>query len=76
MIGLKIVVDRNLHIIELDLNAIEKRVVIGSTRSDLIESIDHLDNTVQYPLRKNEAQVTRCGIECRNDRILRKTRII
>lgn len=53
--GLQILIDVNFHVVEFDLNAIKQGVVIGSTRSDLIQGIDHLDDAVQDTFWKNQA---------------------
>ena len=52
--GLKPVIYRYFHVVELNFNTIEQGIVISSTGSDLIERIDHLDDAVKDPLRKNE----------------------
>ena len=56
--GLKLLINRNFHIVELNLYTVKQGVIIGSTRSDLIEGVDHLDDSVKDSLRKNETQVT------------------
>ena len=61
MAGLEVLCDVDLHIVELDLNAVKESVIVGGSGSYLIERIDHLDYSVEYALRKHEAEVTgRC----------------
>lgn len=57
VLGLQMLVQRHFHIIELHLDAIEKRVVICRTRRNLIELIDHLDDAVQNPLGQNQTEI-------------------
>ena len=62
MTGLEMLVQRHLHIIKLNLHAIEQRIVIGCTWCDLVQRVDHLDDSVQYSLGDDQAQVARrCG---------------
>ena len=44
--GLKVLVERDLHVVELDLNAVEKRVVVRRAGGDLVEGVDHFDDAV------------------------------
>ena len=55
----------HFHIVEFYFHAVEQRVIICRTRSDLIKRIDHLDNSVQNSLWQHQTQVTRCRCECR-----------
>ena len=63
--GHEVLVDLDLHVVELDLDTVEHGVVIGGTRCDLIERVDHLDDAVEDTLRKHEAQVTGGSVQCR-----------
>ena len=66
MTGHEVLVDLDLHVVELDLDTIKQGVVICSTWCDLIEGVDHLDDAVEDTLRKHEAQVTGSSIQRRN----------
>ena len=44
-----------LHIIELDFHTVKQSIIIGCTRSDLIQCVDHLDNSIQDSFRKHKA---------------------
>ena len=46
MVRFKILVDVDLHIVKFDLHAIEKRIGIGGTGCDLVQSVDHLNQSV------------------------------
>ena len=66
--ALQIFVDFDLHIVELDFNTIEEGIVIGCAGCDLVEGIDHLDDTVQQTLGQDQAEVAGCSIQCRCDK--------
>ena len=53
--GLQILIDVNFHVVELNLNTIKQSIVICCSRCDLIQSIDHLDDSIQDTLRHNKA---------------------
>ena len=55
--ALQILVQGNLHVIELDLHAIQQGIIVGSAGGDLIQGINHFDNAVQDPLGQHQAQV-------------------
>ena len=63
MTGHQVVIHFHLHVVEFYLHSIEKSVIIRRTRCHLIQGINHLDNTVQNPLRENQAQITGSRIE-------------
>ena len=44
--GLKMGIQGDLHVVELHLYAVKESIMIGGSRGDLVESIDHLDDTV------------------------------
>ena len=71
MVGLKFIAEGHLHVVELDLHAVQKRVIIGSTGRDLVQCVDHFDDPVQDPLGQDQAQVSRRRLERRLDRALR-----
>ena len=54
VLAFEIFVNRNLHIIELNLNAVEKSVIVRGTGSDLIKGVYHFDDAVENSLGKNE----------------------
>ena len=66
MTGHQVMIHFHLHVVEFYLHSIEKGVIIRRTRCHLIQSINHLDNTVQNPFRENQAQITGCRIESRH----------
>ena len=55
MAAFQMLIQLHFHIIELHLNAIKQRIVIGRTRCNLIQCINHLNNTIQNTLRKHQA---------------------
>ena len=46
MTGFQPLVDLDFHIVELDLNAVEKRIVVGGAGCDLVKCVNHLDDAV------------------------------
>ena len=42
----QIFIQLHLHVVELDLHAIEQGIVIGSARGDFIQGINHLNDAV------------------------------
>ena len=68
---LQIVVDLDLHIIELDFDTVEQRIIIGSTGRNFVQRIDHLNDAVQNTLRNDKAQITRLRRKSRNNKALR-----
>ena len=61
MAGLEVLVQLDLHVIELHLHAIEQGVVVGSAGGDLVQGVDHLDDAVQDALGHHQAQVAGGG---------------
>ena len=64
MAAFEILVNVDLHIIELDLNAVKESVLVCSTGGYLVKRVYHLDDTVEDSLGKNEAKVTRRCLKC------------
>ena len=56
--GLQVGVGVDLHIIELDLDAVEKGVVVCGAGGDLVEGVDHLNDAVEDSLGDDEREVT------------------
>ena len=46
----KMFIHLDFHVVELDLNAVQKSIVIGGTRCDAVEGVDHLDDAVKDAL--------------------------
>ena len=44
--GLQILIDVNFHVVEFDLNAIQKSIIICSSRCNFVQCLDHLDDAV------------------------------
>ena len=63
----QILIDRNFHVIELDLDAIKQRIVVCCTRSDLVKRVDHLDDAVENALRNDQRQIARRGRQGRGN---------
>ena len=59
--GLEVLVQLDLHVIELHLHAIEQGVVVGGAGGDLVQGVDHLDDAVQDALGHHQAQVAGGG---------------
>ena len=61
ILGLQVLVQFHLHIVELDLHTVEQRIVVRSARGYFVQCIDHLNDPVQDPFRHHQAQVAwRC----------------
>ena len=61
MAGLEVIVQRDLHIIELDLYTIKQGILARGAGGDLVKGIDHLDDAVEDALGYDQAQVAgRC----------------
>ena len=58
---LQILVDGDLHVVELDLDAIKERIVVRRSGSNFVERVDHLDDAVENALRDDQRQITRRG---------------
>ena len=54
---LQMLVQGHLHVVELDLHAIEQGIVVGGARGDAVQGVDHLDDAVQDALGQHQAQV-------------------
>ena len=67
LVGFQFFIHLNLHIVELDLHAVEERIVICGARRDLVERVDHLDDAVQNALGQHKAQITGGRRERRRD---------
>ena len=55
MAALQILVYIYFHVVEFDLHAVQQGIVIGSTRRDLIQGVDHLNDAVQNTLWQHQA---------------------
>ena len=54
-------VELYVHVVELDLYAIEQRVVIGRTWGDTVQRIDHFNDAVEDALGQHQRKVAgRC----------------
>ena len=42
----QVVVDFNFHIVEFNFHTIQKGIIVCSSRSDLIQGVDHFDDAV------------------------------
>ena len=61
VLGFQVLVDRNLHVIELDLHAVQQRIVVGRAGGDTIQGVDHFHNAIQDALGQHQAQIARRG---------------
>ena len=50
--GLEVFVDLDFHVVELDLHAVQQGIVIGGSRGNAVECIDHFDDAVEDSLGK------------------------
>ena len=64
--SLKMIVNLNLHVVELNLNTLEKCVIVCGTRRDVIQCVDHFDDAIKNTLWHNKAQIARGSIESRS----------
>ena len=53
VLGLQMLIDLNLHVVELNLDTIKQSVIIGSSGCNLIKGVYHLDDTIQDSLWKH-----------------------
>ena len=58
---LQMLIQRNLHVVELHLHAVQQRIVAGGAGRDLVQGVDHLDDAVQNSLGHHQAQVAGGG---------------
>lgn len=49
--------------VEFDLHAVEQGIVVGCSRSDLVQGVDHLDDVVHMPFGQHQAQIAGGGVE-------------
>ena len=70
MAAFQVLIELDLHIIELDLHAVEQRIVVGCARRDLIQRMDHFDDTVQNPFWQHQTQIARRSRKRRHDHAL------
>ena len=59
----QVIVYGDLHVVELDLHTIEKSIVIGSSGSNLVQSIDHLDYAIENSLWYNQGKVSGSSLQ-------------
>ena len=65
VLGHQVLVEVYLHVIELDLHAVEQGVVVRGARGDLVKRVYHLDDIVEDALGQDKAQVAWGGLEGR-----------
>ena len=53
--GFQILIDLNFHVVEFNFNTIKQSIIICSSWRDLIQCIDHLDDTIQDTFWHNKA---------------------
>ena len=63
MAAFQMLVYRHFHVVELHFHTIQQCVIVGSSGCDLIQCVNHLNDTVQDPLRQYQAQIARSGIQ-------------
>ena len=54
----QILIDIHFHIIEFHFDTVQQGIVICRTRCDLIQGVDHLDDTVQDTFWQNQTQIS------------------
>ncbi len=59
--GLEILVNGDLHVVELDLHPVEQGVVVRRARRDLVQRVDHLDDAVEDALGNDQGKVAGRG---------------
>ena len=64
----EVFVNINFHVVEFNLNTIEKCVIVGCTGSNFVKSINHFDDTVKDSFREYKAQITGCCVKSRNNK--------
>ena len=53
--GFQILIDLNFHVVEFNFHAVQKGIIVCSSRSYFVQGVDHFDNAVQDTFRKYEA---------------------
>ena len=53
--ALQVLIHIYFHVVEFDLHAVQQGIVIGSTRRDLIQGVDHPNDAVQNTLWQHQA---------------------
>ena len=73
VLGHQVFIERDLHVVELDLHAVKQGVVIRRTGRDLVKRVDHLDDVVENTLGQYQAQIARRRLQGRAYGALRDT---
>ena len=76
MAGLEVGVNVDLHIIELDLDAVEEGIVVRCTGRDLVKRVDHLDDSVEDSLWDYEGEVAGGRLESGTDEGIRHSLVV
>lgn len=63
--------ENNAGTVEFDFNTVEQGVIIGHTRGDVVECLDHFDDVVEMPFGQYERQITRRSLQRRFREALR-----
>ena len=63
----QMLIDIHFHIIEFHFDTVQQSIVICRTRCDLIQGIDHLDDTIQDTFWQNQTQISGSGGQSRAD---------
>ena len=64
--ALQILINIRLHVVDFDFHTLTQGILVGCTGSDLVQRIDHLDNTVQNTFWQYQTQITGSGFQGRN----------
>ena len=63
VVGLEVFVEAHFHVVEFNFHAVEQGIVVGCSRSDLVEGIDHLYDAVEDAFGQDQAQVAGSCLE-------------
>ena len=63
LVGFQFFIHLNLHIVELDLHAVQQGVLISGAGGDLIQCVDHFHDVIQDAFGQHQAQVAGGGIQ-------------
>ena len=56
-------IDLHLHVVELHFHTVQEGIVVGRAGGNLIQRVDHFNDSVQDPLRQHQTQIAGGGVE-------------
>jgi len=65
--GFQLFVDLHFHVAELDLHAVQQRIVVCRAGCNFVQGVDHLNDAIQDSLGQHQVQIGGGGIQSRNN---------